>query len=213
MNLAPYIEHTLLKPDLQPAALEQLVQEAIENKFVGVCVPPYWVKFVKRLLGEEELALVTVVGFPLGYSRTESKLREIELALKDGATEIDLVMNLSAFRTNAHWAKVEFARAASLCHEGGAMLKVILETAYLSEEELIKACKIASDAGVDFLKTSTGFAPRGASVADVEIMRKHAPTQVGIKASAGIRTRAQAEALIRAGPERLGTSAGVLLNT
>lgn len=208
-NLHRTIEHTNLKPTLNAKAVEQLVAEATEHRFGGICVPPFWVKKVRRDLGSSEVQLVTVAGFPLGYNMTETKVEEIKVALRDGADEIDLVMNVSAMKAEMPWVKIEFAKCASLVHEHERILKVIIETAYLSEQELELACRWCADAGVDFVKTSTGFAPEGARVEDVRRMRGLLPSNVGIKASGGIKTYEQAVALIEAGADRLGTSSGI----
>lgn len=209
MELASYIEHTNLKPTLTGADVEQLITEAREHSFVGVCVPPFWVKKARRDLGSSAVKLVTVAGFPLGYHMTETKLEEIKLALRDGADEIDLVINSSAFKAQMNWVKVEIAKCAKLVHEQERILKVIVETAYLSPDELRRACQWCADGGADFVKTSTGFAPEGARVADIREMRRILPPQVGIKASGGIKTAQQAREMIEAGADRLGTSSGV----
>jgi deoxyribose-phosphate aldolase len=211
-HLPTYLEHTLLSPVATSDQMEQLVADAMAHQFVGVCVPAYWAKKARRDLGQSATKLVVPVGFPLGYQRSEVKLRETEIALADGADEIDVVMNLSAFKTGVMaWVKGELAQLAKLCHEKNALLKVILETAYLSDEEIVRACKLSEDAGADFVKTSTGFAPAGATVAHVGLMRASVGASVGIKASGGIKTLAQAVALIRAGADRIGTSAGVAI--
>ncbi|EIM73712.1 deoxyribose-phosphate aldolase [Nitritalea halalkaliphila LW7] len=158
--LAQTIEHTALKPDLDAGAIERLVDEAKAHGLFGVCVPPFWVKKAKRDIGTSPVQLVTVVGFPLGYQQTEVKMLETELALKHGADEIDVVWSLSAFKAGMTWPKIELAKLAKCCHEQEKLLKVIVETAYLSEEELKAACVLCADAGVDFVKTSTGFARR-----------------------------------------------------
>ncbi|MGY6559055.1 MAG: deoxyribose-phosphate aldolase [Nitritalea sp.] len=209
--LAQTIEHTALKPDLDAAAIERLVDEAKVHGLFGVCVPPFWIKKAKRDIGLAPVQLVTVVGFPLGYQQTEVKVLETELALKHGADEIDVVWSLSAFKAGMTWPKIELAKLAKICHEQEKLLKVIVETAYLSEEELGAACMLCADAGVDFVKTSTGFAPTGATVEAIRIMRASLPAHVGIKASGGIKTLADAEALLAAGADRIGTSSGVAL--
>lgn len=210
-NLQRYIEHTNLKPTISHNDIEKLVEEAVRHQFVGICVPPFWVKKAKRDLGESDVQLVTVIGFPLGYHMAETKLAEMELAIKTGADELDMVMNVSAMKSDMPWVKIEIARCAQLAHEHEKILKVIIETAYLNEKELALACRWCADAGVDFVKTSTGFAPSGAKVEDIRKMRELLPSHVGIKASGGIRSLADAEMLIKAGADRLGTSAGVLL--
>lgn len=210
INIASYIEHTNLLPTLAGVDIEKLTEEALAYQFAGVCVPPFWIRKAKRDLNGASIAAVTVVGFPLGYQRTESKLQEIKLALQDGADEIDLVINISAIKHNAfEWIKPEILRCAQMIHEQEKILKVILETAYLTDEEIVRACKVCADAGTDYVKTSTGFAPSGATVPHVRLMRASVPDTVGVKASGGIRTLEQALAMIDAGADRLGVSAGV----
>ena len=213
MNLASYIEHTNLKPTLTISDIDQLVEEARQWNFLAVCVPPFWVKRASREIGKEKIILVTVAGFPLGYNMTETKLDEIQRAIDNGADEIDVVWNVSAFKTNLPWAKIEIAKCSQLAHNHQKLLKVIVETAYLSDSELEKACKICADAGVDFVKTSTGFAPAGATIEHIVIMKNSLPHHVGIKASGGIKTYEQAIAMINAGASRIGTSSGISMLT
>ena len=208
MDLPAYIEHTNLKPTLVIADIDRLVDEARQFRFIGVCVPPFWVKRARREIGKEKIILVTVAGFPLGYNMTETKLDEITRAIDNGADEIDVVWNVSAFKTGLPWTKIDVAKCSSLAHNHQKLLKVILETAYLSDEEIERACKICADAGVDFVKTSTGFASAGATVHHITIMKKSLPAHVGIKASGGIKTYEQAISMIEAGATRIGTSAG-----
>lgn len=209
MGINQYIEHTNLRPTITDKDVDKLIAEAIEYQFVGVCIPPFWVKRAARDLVEHDIQLVTVIGFPLGYQMTDSKLVEIEKAIDDGANELDIVMNVSAFKSGMTWVKIELAKCANLIHENGCMMKVILETAYLSEEEIIVATKLCAEAGADFVKTSTGFAPTGAQVSDIELMRKNAPSNVGIKASGGIKDLAMLKAMVASGADRIGTSSGV----
>ncbi|UXX81378.1 deoxyribose-phosphate aldolase [Reichenbachiella carrageenanivorans] len=204
-----YIEHTLLKIDLTDREVDQLISEAKRYQFIGVCIPPFWVKKVSRELENSTIQLVTVIGFPLGYQQTASKLHEIEMAIADGADELDLVMNVSAFKSGMNWSKIEMAKAAQLAHQQQKILKIIVETALLTKEEIAQVSKIVSDAGADYIKTSTGFASRGASIDDIEIMKANVAPHVGIKASGGIKSREQLEALVNAGADRIGTSAGV----
>lgn len=208
-NIQRYIEQTVLKAQTVDADIEKLVAEAKEHGFVGVCVPPFWVKKAKREIGDSPIQLVTVVGFPLGYQMTETKLFETELAIKNGADEIDVVWSLSAFKAGMNWPKIELAKMAQLCHEHERLLKVIIETAYLSDEEIVQACIICAEAGVDYVKTSTGFAPEGAKEKHIRLMRENLPSSIGIKASGGIKTYEQAVKLIEAGADRIGTSSGV----
>lgn len=213
MNLASYIEHTNLSPALSIRDIDQLVDDARVHKFLGVCVPPFWVKRAKREIGNEKILLVTVAGFPLGYNMTETKLDEIKRAIDNGADEVDVVWNITSFKTGIPWTKIELAKCSKLTHDHHKLLKVIIETAYLSDEEIADACKLCADAGADFVKTSTGFAPAGAKVEHIKLMRSVLPDEVGIKASGGIKTREQALALIEAGATRLGTSSGIALIT
>jgi deoxyribose-phosphate aldolase len=203
-----YLEHTNLKPTATDIDIDLLVKEAKEHQLFGVCVPPFWVKRAAREIGDTDIALVTVVGFPLGYQMTEAKIEEAKLALKDGANEIDVVMNISAFKSKLPWVKIELAKLANYIHNEGGMMKVILETAYLSDEEIVQAAIIAKDAGTDFVKTSTGFAGRGATVDHIKLLRETMPSSIGIKASGGIKTLDQALNLINAGADRIGTSLG-----
>jgi deoxyribose-phosphate aldolase len=207
-NLANYIEQTVLKAETVDADIEKLVHDAKQHQFVGICVPPFWVKKAKREIGDSLIQLVTVIGFPLGYQMTETKIFETELAIKNGADEIDMVWSISSFKAGMNWPKIEIAQMAKACHAHEKILKVIIETAYLNKEEIIQACEICAEAGADYVKTSTGFAPSGAKVADIELMRKTLPSSVGIKASGGIKTLQQVQELIKAGADRIGTSSG-----
>lgn len=213
MNLAPYIEHTNLKPTLTIGDIDKLVEEAKQSNFLGVCVPPFWVKRARREIGKEKIILVTVAGFPLGYNMTETKLDEIQRGIDNGADEIDVVWDLSSFKTGLPWTKIEIAKCSALAHNHHRQLKVIIETAYLSALEIEQACKICVDAGADFVKTSTGFAPAGATIEHIALMKKVLPDHVGIKASGGIKTYEQAVGMIQAGADRLGTSAGISILT
>ena len=207
MNLNRFIESTNLKPTVTGKEIDALVNEAKELNVFGVCVPPFWVKRASREIGDSDPSLVTVIGFPLGYQMTETKVEEARLALRDGANELDLVMNISAFKDGMSWPKIEFSKLSKLAHEHEAMLKVIIEVAYLSDEEIVQAARLCADAGVDFVKTSTGFAPDGnVKEHHIKLLREVLPSSVGIKASGGIKTREQAVSLINAGADRLGTS-------
>jgi|ERR1041385_7177108 deoxyribose-phosphate aldolase len=210
-SLAPYIEHTNLSPTLTIGDIDRLVDEAKQYSFFGICVPPFWVKRAKREIGTSPIALVTVAGFPLGYNMTETKLDEIKRGIENGADEIDVVWNVTSFKTGIPWTKIEIAKCSKLTHDHQKLLKVIIETAYLSDEEIATACKICADAGVDFVKTSTGFAPIGAKTEHVKIMRQVLPETVNIKASGGIKTAQFAKELIEAGASRIGTSSSVTI--
>ena len=209
MNIAQYIEHTNLSPTLTIRDIDTLVDEARQFGFLGICVPPFWVKRAQREIAKEKITLVTVAGFPLGYNMTETKLDEIKRAIDNGADEVDVVWNVTSFKTGIPWTKIEIAKCSKITHDHQKLLKVIIETAYLSDEEIIEACKLCADAGVYLVKTSTGFAPAGAKVEHVKLMRSVLPKHVGIKASGGIKTTEQARAMIDAGADRLGTSSGI----
>lgn len=210
-TLARYIEHTNLSPTLTIQDIDKLVAEAKQYHFLGVCVPPFWVKRAKREIGDSKILLITVAGFPLGYSMTETKLEEIKSAIVNGADEVDVVWNISSFKSGNPWTKIEIAKCSKLVHGYQKALKVIIETAYLSDDEIVEACKIGVDAGADFVKTSTGFAPSGAKVEHIQLMKRSVPGGVGIKASGGIKTKEQAIQLIEAGADRLGTSSGIAI--
>lgn len=209
MNLASYIEHTNLSPTLTIGDIDKLVEDAKRLSLLGICVPPFWVKRAKREIGTSKILLVTVAGFPLGYNMTETKLDEMQRAVDNGADEIDVVWNVTSFKTNLPWTKIEVAKCSKLAHDNHKLLKVIIETAYLSDEEIKKACKLCADAGADFVKTSTGFAPAGAKAEHIALMRENLPPAVGIKASGGIKTFDDAKRMIDAGATRIGTSSAI----
>ncbi len=207
--ITSYIEHTNLSPTLTIKDIDQLVEEAKRFDFFGICVPPFWVKRARREIGTAAIKLVTVAGFPLGYNMTETKLDEIKRGIENGADEIDVVWNITSFKTGIPWTKIEIAKCSKLTHDYQKLLKVIIETAYLTDQEIVEACKLCADAGVDFVKTSTGFAPSGAKPECIRLMRNSLPKQVGIKASGGIKTYEQIVELIDAGADRIGTSSAI----
>jgi deoxyribose-phosphate aldolase len=210
-ELAAYIDHTLLRPDATDEQVMQLCDEARNYSFAAVCVPPCYVQqSVERLGPGTRVKVAPVVGFPLGYTHPKVKFLETHQAIEDGANEIDVVMNISAFKSGKYDAvENELTDLANFCHLKGAELKVIIETALLSSEEIEKACELCVSAGVDFVKTSTGFASGGARVEDIQLMRRVLPSHIRIKASGGIKTFADARALIEAGADRLGCSASI----
>ncbi|HTJ12444.1 MAG TPA: deoxyribose-phosphate aldolase [Dinghuibacter sp.] len=211
-NLAPYIDHTILKPTTLIADVDRLCAEARQFGFAAVCIPPPFVRRTRSLLEGSSVKTATVIGFPFGYSAIEAKVSETLLAIVDGADELDMVINLTALKNN-DWAYLasEIGTVLPLVHGKQKVLKVIVESGVLSKEELIRCCELYGAAGIDYLKTSTGYAEQGATVEAVEIMRKHLPSSVRIKASGGIRNFAQAEAMIDAGADRIGTSSGVAI--
>jgi deoxyribose-phosphate aldolase len=207
MKLNRYLESTLLKPTVTDREIDLLINEAIVAQFIGVCVPPFWVKKAKRELQDQDIQVVTVIGFPFGFEATETKVAEAKTAIQNGADELDVVWSQTAFHSGMSWPKIELAQLAKLCHESERILKVIIETAYLSPAQIQEACLICQDAGADFVKTSTGYAPYGARVEDISLMREVLHSTVGIKASGGIKNLELAIALIQAGADRIGTSA------
>lgn len=207
MKLNRYLESTLLKPTVTDREIDLLIADAIAEQFIGICVPPFWVKKVKREVRESDIQVVTVIGFPFGHETTATKVAEAHAVLEAGADELDVVWSQTAFHSGMSWPKIELAQLAKVAHASEKILKVIIETAYLSTAQIQEACLICQDAGADFVKTSTGYAPSGAKVEDITLMRQVLPSTVGIKASGGIKTLEQALALIQAGADRLGTSA------
>ncbi len=210
MNVAPYIDHTLLKPTAVIADIEKLCLEAVEYGFAAVCVPPPFVKRVKTILSPTNIRVATVTGFPFGYSASEAKIAEIVLSMVDGADELDMVINLIALRMN-DWSFLskEIGLATEVVHQKGKTIKIIVESGILTKDEIVQCCKLFGPLGIDFMKTSTGYAEKGATLEAVRLMRKHLPDGVQIKASGGIKTYAFAEQLVKAGATRLGCSASV----
>lgn len=210
MRFNEYIDHTILKPATLISDIEKLCAEAREYSFAAVCVPPPFVKKAKQLLKEALVKTATVIGFPFGYSAIEAKLAEILLAIVDGADELDIVINLIALKNN-DWPYLanEINNIMPVIKQNNKVVKIIVESGILTNEEIIKCCELYSAAGVDYLKTSTGYAEKGASVEVVQLMREHLPSQVKIKASGGIRTYDFAKQLIEAGANRLGCSTSV----
>ena len=209
-DVARLIDHTLLKPDATQDQIAQLCYEARKYGFAAVCVNPSYVKLCSQLLKGTPVQVCTVVGFPLGATPPEVKAYEAQQALDDGATEVDMVINVGALKSK-DYALVErdIATVARTSHSGGAILKVIIEAALLTDEEKVIACQLAKTAGADYVKTSTGFGPGGATVHDVELMRRAVGPEMGIKAAGGIRTYEDTKAMVAAGATRIGASAGV----
>jgi deoxyribose-phosphate aldolase len=209
MKLNNYIDHTALKPDTSLSQIEKLCAEAREHEFFSVCVNSYYVKKAVSLLSNSSVKVCTVVGFPLGASTMETKRFEAMKAITEGAHEIDMVINISAVKSQ-DWQYVldDMSSLARVTHQQGGLLKVILETCLLNQDEKRKACELAVKAGVDFVKTSTGFSTSGATVEDIKLMRSIVGN-LGVKASGGIRDAATALKMIEAGATRLGTSASV----
>jgi deoxyribose-phosphate aldolase len=212
MNLAAYIDHTLLNPATSEEQIKQLCEEAKEYGFAAVCVPPNKVAAAKSFLKGSSVGLATVIGFPNGYNTTSTKLFETEEALKFGATEIDMVINWGALKEGKDQEILEeLFSFTAVCIEYEAVLKVIVESGMLTADELERVINLCAEANVDFVKTSTGFAAKGADLESVKTMRRLLPEHIQIKASGGIRDRESAEAYIAAGASRIGTSSGVTI--
>ena len=209
-EIARFIDHTLLKPEATPAQIERLCDEARRYGFAAVCVNPVYVRLAAERLQGAEVAVCSVVGFPLGATTTAAKVYEARQALADGAGELDMVIHVGALKAGDYErAQEDIAAVADVCHKGGALLKVIIETALLDDAEKVTACRLAQAAGADFVKTSTGFAGGGATAEDVRLMRQTVGPRMGVKAAGGIRSYADALAMIEAGANRIGASAGV----
>jgi deoxyribose-phosphate aldolase len=204
------IDHTLLKPDATQDQVAQLCYEAKKHSFASVCVNPSYVKLCADLLKDSDVLVCTVIGFPLGATSTEAKAFEAQKALRDGAMEVDMVINVGALKSRDYeLVERDIAAVARAVHAGGAILKVIIEAALLSDEEKVAACQLAKVARADFVKTSTGFGPGGATAEDVALMRRVVGLGMGVKASGGIRTYEDAKKMIAAGASRIGASASV----
>lgn len=212
-ELAGYIDHTLLKPESTETQFEQLCNEAVKYKFKSVCVNSSWVPFVAKKLRGTGIIICSVIGFPLGGMDTRSKAFEARSAIASGATELDMVINVGALKSGNLKLVEEDIRAIKRACRSTTKLKVILETGLLTETEKIVACEIAKKTGADFVKTSTGFAGSGATVEDIALMRRIVGPHMGVKASGGIKTFAQAVALIHAGASRLGCGSSVEVMT
>lgn len=213
-DLARFIDHTILKPEAKFAEIETLCDEARRYSFASVCVNPYWVTAAATALDGSIVKVCTVIGFPLGANRTETKVAEAKLALDQGAHELDMVLNIGALKSGIEQAVANDIRAiADAAHSGQAILKVILETCLLTDAEKELACRIAVDSGADFVKTSTGFSKSGATPEDIALMRRTVGPEIGVKASGGIRTYDDALRMIAAGATRIGASAGIAIVT
>jgi deoxyribose-phosphate aldolase len=209
-DIARLIDHTILKPDATQAQIAQLCHEAREYGFAAVCVNPTHVRLCADLLKGSDVAVCTVVGFPLGATPPEVKAYEAQQAIDDGAVEVDMVINVGALKGGEHdLVERDIAMVTRTCHNNGALCKVIIEAALLSDQEKTTACELAKKAGADYVKTSTGFGPGGATVADVALMRRVVGPSMGIKAAGGIGSLADAKGMVEAGATRIGASAGV----
>ncbi len=212
MQINSYIDHTLLKPTVLITEIQQLCAEAIKYSFAAVCVPPPVVVNARKELEGSPVKTATVIGFPFGYSTGAAKKAEVAQAIRDGADELDMVINLLALKNNAwKYLESEIGGVTRVAREHKKIIKIIIESGMLNDEEIIRCCEICTRAGVDFVKTSTGYAEKGATVEAVKLMRAHLPTEINIKASGGIRTYAFAAELVEAGATRLGCSASIAI--
>ncbi len=217
-DMAKMIDHTFLRPTGRVEDIKKLCQEAKEHEFASVCIHPIFVPFAAKQLKESSVKVTTVIGFPLGANTTETKAFETRNAIKNGAQEMDMVMNLSAFKSRAYdLVRSDIKSVVDSTNTAGVtsdiIVKVIIETCYLDDDEIVKACELARDAGADFVKTSTGFGPGNATTEDVSLMRKTVGRDVGVKASGGIRNFSDALDMLDAGANRIGTSSGVEIVT
>lgn len=209
VNLAKMIDHTILKAETTKEDITKVCEEAKEYGFFSVCVNPTWVEMVSELLEGSEVKVCTVIGFPLGATTSETKVFETENAIKNGAQEIDMVINIGKLKDGEDKFVEEDIKAVVKAAEGKALVKVIIEASLLSEEEKIRACKLAVKAGADYVKTSTGFSTGGATVEDIRVMREIVGHDIGVKASGGVRDRIAADNMVEAGASRIGASSSV----
>lgn len=210
MDIASLIDHTLLKPEATPEQIAQLCSEARQYRFAAVCVNPVYVKLAYDLLKGSPVKVCSVVGFPLGATLPEVKAFEAKQAIRDGASEIDMVIHIGALKAgDDDLVERDIAAVVEACHAGGAICKVILETCFLTDDEKIRGCVLAKRAGADFVKTSTGFGPAGATAEDVALMRRTVGPHMGVKAAGGIRTLEALQKMVAAGANRIGASASV----
>jgi len=209
-QIAALIDHTILKPDSVRTDIERVCREALEYGFASVCVNPCWVPAVARALAGSAVAVCSVIAFPFGATSTAAKVAESEIAVGEGARELDMVINIGALRSGEPaLVRDDIGAVVSAAHARGATVKVILETALLTEEQIIHACQLSQQVNADFVKTSTGFASGGATVPVVELMRRTVGPAMGVKASGGIRTLEDFRKMVAAGASRIGASAGV----
>lgn len=211
MKIQKYIDHTLLKPQATKEQIIKVCEEAKKYGFASVCVNPYYTSLVRKELEGTDVKTCVVVGFPLGATTKEVKAFETKQAVENGAQEVDMVINIGALKDKEYDVVKEDIKAVVEAAKGKALVKVIIETCLLTDEEKVKACEIAKEAGADFVKTSTGFSTGGATVEDIELMRKTVGKDMGVKASGGVRTREFAEAVIEAGANRIGASSSIAI--
>jgi len=208
-DVAKYIDHTQLKPDTTKEKIQQVIDEAKTYHFASVCINPYWVPFCYEQLKDTDVKVCTVIGFPLGATSTEAKVFEADKAIKDGAEEVDMVINIGELKSGNEQAVYNDIVAVVNACKGKALIKVIIETSLLTDEEKVIACRLAKKAEADFVKTSTGFSTGGATIKDIKLMRQTVGQDMGVKASGGVRNYQSLADMIEAGATRIGASAGV----
>lgn len=211
VQLNKTIDHTLLKPEATEAQIKTLCEEAAKYDFMSVCVNPTWVKKAAELLAGTDVKVCTVIGFPLGANTSEVKAYEVENAIKNGATEVDMVINIGALKGGNDTLVQSDIESVAAVSKGKALSKVIIETSLLTDDEKVRACELAKKAGADFVKTSTGFSTGGATLEDIKLMRATVGPEMGVKASGGVRTTEDAHQFIEAGATRLGSSNGLAI--
>lgn len=211
MKLAQYIDHTLLKPEATEEKIIKICNEAKEHNFASVCVNPFYASLVSEQLKGTSVKTCVVIGFPLGATTKEVKAFEAKDAIKNGAQELDMVINVGALKDKKYDVVKDDIKAVVEAAKGNALVKVIIETCLLTKDEIVKACEIAKEADADFVKTSTGFSTGGAKVEDVKLMRETVGSDMGVKASGGVRTTEDAKAFIEAGATRIGASASIAI--
>ena len=211
MELNRMIDHTILKPEATEAAVQKIIDEAKEYNFFSVCINPCWVAFASEQLANTDVAVCTVIGFPLGANTPEVKAYEAADAIKNGANEVDMVINIGALKSQQYDHVRQDIQGVVDAAKGKALVKVIIETALLTDEEKVKACELAKEASADFVKTSTGFSTGGAKVADIRLMRETVGPDMGVKASGGVHNAEEALSMIEAGATRIGASTGVAI--
>lgn len=207
-KISKYIDHTVLKPESVSSDVKQICEEAIEYDFKTVCIQPYWVNYAKELLKDSDVGITTVIGFPLGANTEGIKAAETKVAIMDGATEVDMVINIGALKDENYEVVLQDIESV-VDAAGNVPVKVIIETSLLTKGEKIKACELAKKAGAAFVKTSTGFSTGGATIEDIRLMRATVGPEMGVKASGGVRNYEDAKAMIEAGATRIGASSGI----
>ncbi|MBP2097621.1 deoxyribose-phosphate aldolase [Enterococcus rivorum] len=211
MSINKYFDHTLLKPNATRNDIDTLINEAVKYDFMSICINPYWVSYASEKLAHSDVKVCTVIGFPLGASTTEMKAAETKQAVNDGANEVDMVINIGLLKEKEYdLVKKEIAVVVDSAGIK-TIVKVIIETCLLTDEEKEIACQLAKEAGADFVKTSTGFSTGGATATDIALMRKTVGPTMGVKASGGVKSREDVDVMIKAGATRIGTSSGILI--